>query len=164
MEVRPQATTYRYSERVRRQALLWLALSLAALVALIAVLVLRWGELPLLARSLGLVLALSLIFTARAQWTRRAFQLRLLADRIELAGPLGARAIPWEQIVEVRRMRLPQVGRSQRWACALLTQGRTGNVIPNYAFDDQLERANDALADVVRATPHARHTNIGTAA
>ncbi len=88
-----------------------------------------------------------------------AFRCAILPDRLELRTPFGTRAIPWEQIVEVRRIRLPKPGRTPRWACAVLTRGRTGNAIPTYAFDDQLEDAAEALQAVVQATPHATHTN-----
>jgi hypothetical protein len=151
---------FRYRGNVRRQALLWLIISGIVLAGLIGVLVTNWSTLTLLARVLGIILGFTLVTTARAQWSRIAFRCAILPDRLELRTPFGTRAIPWEEIVEVRRIRLPKPGRTARWACAVLTRGRTGNAIPTYAFDDQLEGASEALQAVVEATPHATHTNI----
>ncbi len=150
---------FRYRDKVRRQALVWLIVSVIVLVALLVVLAANWSGLGLPARIFGALLGLAVLVTARAQWSRMAFRCAILPDRLELRTPFGTRAIPWEQIVEVRRIRLPKPGRTPRWACAVLTRGRTGNAIPTYAFDDQLEDAAEALQAVVQATPHATHTN-----
>ncbi|WP_152541200.1 PH domain-containing protein [Kallotenue papyrolyticum] len=149
--------SYRYSARTRRQALLLLIAGGLAVATLVAILVTRWATLSLLGRGLGLLLLLALLPVLRAQWLRLTVTYRVLPDRLEIVAPLGGRAIRWEQIVEVRRIRFQRPGQPPRWACTLLMRGRRGNPLPYYAFDDQVQGAATLLAAIVAATPQAVH-------
>lgn len=151
---------YRYSQAAQRRAAQWLALSSLVSISMLVVLVTRWADLNTLARTLGLLLAISLIFTVRAQFTRLAYRCQLHPDRLQIVAPLGNRSIAWADVVEVRRMFLPRVGAQSRWACTLLVRGRSGNALPIFIFDDQLADAEGALRGIVQRTSHAQHVNV----
>lgn len=149
--------SYRYGVGARRRALLLLIAAGLAALALLALLVTRWATLSLLGRGLGLLLLLALLPVLRAQWLRLTVTYRVFPDRFEIVAPLYGRAIRWEQIVEVRRIRFQRPGQPPRWACTLLMRGRRGNPLPYYAFDDQVQGAATLLAAIVAATPQAVH-------
>lgn len=148
---------YRYSVTARRRALLWLALSSALLLVLVFVLITQRTQIGLFTQMLGLLLALSQLFTIRAQLSVIATGYSLFADRIELRGLLSRRVIRWDTISEVRRTWLPKLGTRSRWACIVLTRTARGSEIPTLLFNDQLEQAEDVFNMVVERTPHARH-------
>jgi hypothetical protein len=154
------AREYRYGKNVRQRAALLLALSVAMGLGFIAVLALRRTEFGAFTQGIAVVLLLSLLFTMRAQLARITYRCRILPDHVHVIAPFVTRAIPWDAIVEVRRMRLPQTGKDQGWACAVFTTSRRGTALPTYLFDYQLVQAEDALQQIVLHTPHARHTNI----
>lgn len=151
---------YRYSQTAQRRAAQWLALSALVSMSLVVVLFTRWADLNTLARTLGLLLAISLFFTARAQLTRLAYRCQLLPDHLQIVAPLSNRSIAWADVVEVRRMLLPGIGAQSRWACTLLVRGRRGNPLPVFIFDDQLADAESALRGIVQRTSHAQHVNV----
>ena len=151
---------YRYSAIVRRRALLWGILSCMLCLGLFGVLVLRWADFSWGTRTLGVVLLLILLFTVRAQLGRVLYRCYIEPDRLRIVAPLARRAIAWTQVSEVRRMKLPQVSSSERWACTLQVSGSGRSAMPVFVFDDQLEDAEAALHDVIQRTPHAQHTNI----
>lgn len=153
-------TEYRYSAAARQRARLWLGIGAFVSVSFLVVFLTRWGELNLLAQVLGLVLLIGLLFTVRGQLARLTYRCVIWPDRLEINAPLAKRTIPWQAIVEVRRMILPRFGGEERWACTVLTRGRSGNAIPTYVFDNQLEGAEAALREIVRHTAHAQHVNI----
>lgn len=155
-----QNVEYRYSQAAQRRAALLLGLSMIVTISLLVVLSTRWADINVLARTLGLFLALSLIFTARAQLTRLTFRCQVWPDRLQIVAPLGNRRIAWDDVVEVRRMSMPGLGQQRRWACTLLVRGRRDHPLPVFVFDDQLADAESALRDVVRHTSHAQHVNV----
>lgn len=155
-----QSLEYRYGSNARQHAALWFGISSFVLIGLVVALVTQWPNLGWLAQALGILFLIGLLFTARAQFARLAYRCYILPDRIRVAAPLSNRSVAWSSIVEVRRMVLPQLGGRQTWACAVFTESRRGNAVPIYLFDHQLEQAEDALQQIVRHTPHARHTNI----
>lgn len=151
---------YRYSQTAQRRAAQWLAISALVSISMLVVLFTRWADLNVLARTLGLLLAISLIFTVRAQFTRLAYRCQLGPEWLQIVAPLSNRSIAWADVVEVRRMRLPGVGAQTRWACTLLVRGRRGNPLPVFIFDDQLADAESALRGIVQRTSHAQHVNV----
>lgn len=151
---------HRYGTLARQRAVLWLGLSSMLWVALLIVIVLRWGDLTIVARVAGILGLISLFFTVRAQIVRMTFRCKLSSDGLRLIAWLGSRTLLWPDVVEVRRISFSRVGRQQRWACAILTRSKRGNVVPNYVFDDQLGDAEAVLYEIVRRTPQAEHVNI----
>jgi hypothetical protein len=151
---------YRYSEEARQRALLLLAIIGFVLTGLVIYLFTSWPFLSLPTKALGILLLVGMLFTLRAQLTRLVFRFRLYPNQFELKMLFGNRTMPWEQIVEVRRLKVPQLGGKPRWACTVYTLSRTGTSLPTYLFDDQLQNAEQALQDVVQHTPHARKTNV----
>jgi len=151
---------FRYSQTAQRRAAQWLALSALVSISMLVVLFTRWADLNILARTLGLLLAISLIFTVRAQLTRLAYRCQLGPDGLQIVAPLSNRSVAWADVVEVRRMILPGVGAQSRWACTLLVRSRRGNPLPMFVFDDQLADAERALRGIVQRTGHAQHVNV----
>lgn len=151
---------YRYGETARRRAGLWLALSAVMFLGFVTVLAVRGGEFEAFTQGIAVVLLLCLLFTMRAQLSRLTYRCRILADGVQVIAPLSNRSIPWNTIVEVRRMTLPQTGNQKTWACTVFTESRRGSTLPTYLFDSQLEQAEDALQQMVLHTPQARHMNI----
>jgi hypothetical protein len=148
---------YRYSSTARQRAVLLLIGSIVTLVVLLVFLGRSWGTLGLLTHLFGGVLVLLLLGVVRSQAARLLFRCRVYADRLELVAPLAGRVLRWSDIVEVRRITLRQLGGERRWTCAVYTRTPRNTTVPTYAFDDQLERAEEALAEVIRHTPHALH-------
>lgn len=155
-----QVKEYRYGARARQKAAFLLGVSLLFVLVLIGILLVRWNHLRFVAQIVGLLLLVVQLFTIRSQLGRLQYRCRILPDHLQIVAPLNHRVIPWSEIVEVRRMTLPQFAHQRRWACTVLTHSRRGTPIPTYIFDDQLERAEDALREIVQATPHAQHVNI----
>ncbi|MDP9312201.1 MAG: PH domain-containing protein [Chloroflexota bacterium] len=151
---------YRYSSAVRQRALIWGALSGILCLGLLGVLVVRWADFSWGTRMMGLTLLLILLFTIRAQLGRVLYRCYIEPDRLRIVAPLAKRIIPWTQISEVRRLKLPQMSSYERWACTVQLQGRDRSTVPVFVFDDQLEDAEAALQDVIRRTPQAQHTNV----
>ena len=149
---------YRYSQPSRRRAMLLAVGSAAVLVVLLALLLQQWSVWSWPSRILGVVLIGALFATLQAQVNRLSFRCYLLDEQAELTAFLMRRTIPWQDVVEVRRVQARQVGGERRWACTVYTRSRRGTTLPTYMFDDQLEQADAALAEVVRRTPHAVHT------
>ncbi|HEX6288486.1 MAG TPA: hypothetical protein VFZ66_04805 [Herpetosiphonaceae bacterium] len=155
-----RAQEYRYRQPTRQRAALWLVLSTVLAVGLLAVLIAQWAAFDLATRGVAAILLIILLYTIRAQLARLTYRCRILPDRIEVIAALNNRTIPWTNIVEVRRLNLPQFGRKPAWACTIFTRSRHGNPAPTYLFDHQLDQAESALREIVSATPHAQHTNI----
>jgi hypothetical protein len=151
---------YRYGSNARQRAALWFGISSFVLIGLVAALLVQWTNLGWLTKSLGVLFLIGLLFTIRAQFARLTYRCCLLPDQIRIVAPLSNRSVSWSSIVEVRRLVLPQLGGQQSWACTVFTESRRGNAVPIYLFDHQLEQAEDALQQIVRHTPHARHTNV----
>lgn len=150
---------YRYGAAVRQRALLWGVLSSLLCLGLLGVLVLRWADFTWGTRSLGIMLLLMLLFTVRAQFGRVLYRCYMEPDRLRIVAPLARRSIPWGQVSEVRRMKLPQFSTTERWACTLQVRREGRSPVPIFVFDDQLEAAESALQDVIQRTPQAQHTN-----
>ncbi len=129
-------------------------------IGFVVVLGLRWAELSAGARSLGVILFIALLFTVRGQLARGVFRCLIEPEHLRIVAPLVGRSIPWDSIAEVRRMKLSQFGAPERWACTLLVRRSRASLTPVFAFDDQLEAAEEALQEVIRRTPHARHINV----
>ena len=151
---------YRYGATVRQRALVWGSLSSLLGLGLLGVLVIRWADFSWGTRAMGLVLLVILLFTIRAQLGRVLYRCYIEPDRLRIVAPLAKRVIPWAQISEVRRLKLPQMSSYERWACAVQLQGRDRSAVPVFVFDDQLEDAEAALQDVILRTPQAQHTNV----
>jgi hypothetical protein len=151
---------YRYGQKTRQRAYLWLGLSSLLFVGLLVVLIGRWAEAELLTKGFAGVLLIALLFTIRAQLARITYRCRILPEQLQVIALFNNRSIPWANITEVRRMILPQLGSQRPWACTVLTHSRHDTAIPTFLFDHQLEHAEDALREIVRYTPHARHTNV----
>ena len=151
---------YRYGRAARQRAVIMAALSSLVLVGLLGVLITRWAEFSVAMKIPGAMLLLILAFTVRAQIARIVYRCHISAERLQIIAPLSSRSIPWANIVEVRRIMLPQVSRERRWACTVLTRNARGGALPTYVFDSQLEDADAALHDVVQHTPQAQHTNV----
>jgi hypothetical protein len=151
---------YRYSREAQRRARLWLILSAMVSVSLLTALTTRWADLNTLARTLGLLLVIALLFTIRAQLTRIAYRCQLWPDRLQLVAPLSKRTIAWDDVVEVRRMNVPRVSGPAHWACTLMVRSKRGNSLPVFIFDDQLEEAERALHDIGRHATQARQINV----
>lgn len=151
---------FRYGQQAQRRAILLLGLSLLVCISLVVVLVTRWADLSTIARTLGMLLLLILLFTVRAQLARRAFRCQLWPDRLQIVAPLSKRVIAWDDVVEVRRMQMPGIGSQRRWACTLLVSGRRGNPLPVFVFDDQLADAERALEQVAQHATHAQRVNV----
>ncbi len=148
---------YRYSVAVRRRGIVLSGLGLVLMLGLLGVVTLRWADLSIGTRSIAAVLFIALLFTIRGQLARAVFRCLLEPEVLRIVAPLSGRNIPWNLISEVRRMNLPQVGGRARWACTLLVRTTNSSAMPVFAFDDQLEHAEEALEDVIRRTPQARH-------
>jgi hypothetical protein len=110
-----------------------------------------WGS-----RILAIFLALVLLFTVRAQLGRVFYRLQVEPDTLNVFAPLANRTVRLDQVVEVRRTKIP-AGIKQRWACTLLVRNATGSATPVFLFDDQLEDAEEALQQLVGQTPNAQH-------
>lgn len=153
-------TEYRYSREARRRAVLWLVLSALVSMSLLVALVTNWNELNTLARTLGLLFVITLLFTLRAQLTRVTYRCQLWPDRLDLVALLSKRTIVWHDVIEVRRMRVPRMSGPTHWACTLLVRSKRGNPLPVFIFDDQLADAEAALHEIGRYAPQAKHINI----
>ena len=153
-------TEYRYSDEARRRAVLWLVLSAMVGVSLLVALVTNWNELNTLARTLGLLFVIALLFTLRAQLTRLTYRCQLWPDRLDLVALLSKRTIVWSDVIEVRRMRVPRMSGPTHWACTLLVRSKRGSSVPIFIFDDQLADAETALHAIGRHAQQAKHVNI----
>ncbi len=151
---------YRYSEPVRRRAIMLAGASAIVFVVLLALLMEQWAIFSWPTRLLGIFLVITLLFTVRAQVLRALFRCRITPEGVEIVSPPTQRMIAWSDIAEVRRLAMRQVGGGQRWACAVYTRSHRGTMLPTYLFDDQLEDAEQALASVMRHTPHATHKDL----
>lgn len=148
---------YRYEAGTRQRAGLLAALAGVLCISLIGGLALRWAELGWGTRGLGLALLVMLLFTVRSQLGRALYRCQVTPDALRIAAPLSNRVVPWAAIVEVRRLKLPQLSGSARWACTVLMQGRPATPTPIYLFDNQLADADALLDTIVRRTPQAQH-------
>jgi hypothetical protein len=151
------AEEYRYGAVARKRALLLTIVCAVTFAVLLGVLAQEWTNWGWSSRNFGLVLVLVLLGTARAQLARWRFRCRLFPDRMELQGLLSSSTVFWSDVVAVHRVAARQIGGERRWACTLRTRTARGTDVPVYAFDDQLDGADDAWATVVRSTPHAVH-------
>ncbi len=148
---------YRYGVAARRQATGMLVLALLALLLLLWALITNWARLGGWSKVFGPLLVIILLFTLRAQLGRLRFRLRITPDAIDIDAPLQRRHILWSTIAKVQRMGLPQFGRQPRWACTIYLTSRRGTAMPVLLFDNQLEQADEALAQVIAHTPQAQH-------
>lgn len=155
-----QSFEYRYGSKARRHAALWFGVSSFVSIGLVAALVAQRTSLGWSAQALGVLFLIGLLFTVRAQFARLTYRCYILPDQIRVVAPLSNRSVVWSAIIEVRRIALPQLGGRQTWACTVFTESRRGSAVPIYLFDYQLEQAEDALQQIVRHTPHARHINV----
>jgi hypothetical protein len=151
---------YRYTPAARRRALVLLAVEITIGLVLAALLAFAWRELGVLGVIIGVFLLLILLSSVRAQVGKLNTRCQLWPDRIQLTGLFGSRQIAWDRIEEVRRVRAPSIGGNGRWACTVVARERSGRALPSYLFDHQLEHAEEALQQVVRRTPQARHVNV----
>jgi hypothetical protein len=149
--------TFRYSAAARRRAAVLLVVSIVLVIGLLGALITQrvvFGWPSLLA---GGVLVLFVLATARAQLSRLTFRCTIDNAQLRLAAFGSAQTFAWERIAEVRRMRIARLGQAHSWACTILTPGRSGNPLPTYAFDHELDDAEQALQLIVDRTPHAQH-------
>lgn len=151
---------YRYGSAARRRAALFLGLSVLLIVVLLGVLATRWADLGGIGKVVGLFLLVLQLFTIRGQLARLTYRCQITPDALRLVAPLNNQTIAWREIMEVRKMPMPQFGSQGRWACTIFRRGAAGHPIPTYLFDDQLEDPEDALREIAQRTPEARHTNI----
>jgi cell division protein FtsB len=155
-----RAQAYRYGPTARRRAVLLLVASVLAFIVLLIFLGQQWATLRVATRIFVGVLALLLVGAARAQAARLRFRCRFLAEHVELSALFGRRTLRWDDVAEVRRLVLRQVGGERRWACTLYVRTPRGTRLPVYLFDDQLDQAEDAFWEVIRCTPHAVHKGL----
>ncbi|MBA3945252.1 MAG: hypothetical protein H0X37_11900 [Herpetosiphonaceae bacterium] len=148
---------YRYGAAARRQAAGMLVLALLALLLLLWALVTNWARLGGWPKLFGPLLMIILLFTLRAQLGRLRFRLHITGDAVEIDAPLQHRRVRWSIITKVHQMGLPQFGRQPRWACTIYLTSRRGTPMPVLLFDNQLEQADEALAQVIAHTPQAQH-------
>lgn len=126
------------------------AASAVVLAVLLAFLIQQWAFFGWSTRIVFTLLAIGLALTVRTQVLRLWFRLRFSGEAVQIVTPLSERTIPWQEIVDVRRLAMRQVGGERRWACAVYTRTRRGTILPTYLFDDQLEGAEAAFAAVER--------------
>lgn len=148
---------YAYGTIARQRAVLLIIACAATFVVLLGVLTQQWNDWGWPSRALGVVLALGLVGTARAQLARWRFRCRMFPDHMELQGLLRSSTVLWRDIAEMRRVAVRQVGGERRWACTVRTSTARGTTVPLYVFDDLLDGAEEAWATMVRFTPHAAH-------
>lgn len=155
-----QVTEFRYSAASRQRSILWLAVEGVLLLGLIFVLVARWGDLTIGTRILGVLLLLALLFNMQTQFARLQYRCRIWTDRLQISGRSTDKTILWTEIVQIRRVAVPQLGGKPRWAVMLIVRGAHGRTSRVYLFDHQLERADEALKLLVQYTPNAQHVNV----
>lgn len=153
-------TIFRYDAPARRRAFVLLLMVVAVGIALVVVLLLRWGMWGLSIRIVALLLLAAILTAVRAQLARLRFRLILDPHALAVKTPVSSLTLAWSSIREVQRMNMPQVGRgARRWACAVWTAGPSGHRRPVYLFDSDMENAAMALELIYMYTPHARHPN-----
>ncbi|GAC1548844.1 MAG: hypothetical protein NVS2B7_24860 [Herpetosiphon sp.] len=155
-----ERTAFRFGPRARQRAVVMTMLVGCIAVGLAFVLVTRWSGLPFWTKVVGVLLAGVCVATLRSQVTRAGYRLYLHAEGAIVKAPLLQRQISWQTVVEVRRMVMPQFGRAQKWACTVYVGTSRGTRLPILLFDNELERAEEALHWVLQATPHATHAGI----